>query len=78
MGKRTSDCARTWRRPVEILCPPSLLCTGHRCAAIQRHLRPAPRGWYCYVKVAGSAMPSTLHEYKSLRWKAREIEVALH
>ena len=42
-GKKTRDCARTWdlcsiaefqpsepRRPVEILCPPSLLCTGHR------------------------------------------------
>ena len=58
--KRTSDRARTWdlrsiaefqprepRRLVEILRPPSLLCTGHRCAAIQRHLRPAPQGWYC-------------------------------
>ena len=54
-GKRTSDRARTRdlrsiaefqprepQRPVEILRPPSLLCTGHRCAAIQRHLRPAP------------------------------------
>ena len=42
-GKKTSDRARTWdlrsiaefqprdpRRPVEILCPPSLLCTGRR------------------------------------------------
>ena len=29
--------------------PPSPLCTGHRCAAIQRRLRPAPRGWYCVL-----------------------------
>ena len=53
--KRTSDRARTRdlrsiaefqprepRRPVEILRPLSLLCTDYRCAAIQRHLRPAP------------------------------------
>ena len=45
------------RRPVEILRPPSLLCTGHRCAAIQRHLRPAPRGWYC-VLCDGSRLSS--------------------
>ena len=60
--KRTSDRARTRdlrsiaefqprepRRPAEILRPPSPLCTGHRCAAIQRRLRPAPRGWYCVL-----------------------------
>ena len=61
---KTSDCARTWdlcsiaefqpsepRRPVEILCPPSLLCTGYRCTAIQRHLR---RRWACYHHIAHS------------------------
>ena len=60
--KRTSDRARTRdlrsiaefqprepRRPAEILRPPPSLCTGHRCAAIQRCLRPAPRGWYCVL-----------------------------
>ena len=60
--KRTSDRARTRdlrsiaefqprepRRPAEIPRPPSPLCTGHRCAAIQRRLRPAPRGWYCVL-----------------------------
>ena len=60
--KRTSDRARTRdlcsivefqprepRRPVEILRPPSPLCTGHRCTAIQQRLRPAPRGWYCVL-----------------------------
>ena len=52
------------RRPVEILRPPSLLCTGDTCAAIQRHLRPAPRGWCCVLcDGAGSAVPSTLHEF---------------
>ena len=49
-GKRTSDRAQTqdlhsiaefqprepWRL-VELLHPPSLLCTGHRCATTQRH-----------------------------------------
>ena len=39
----------------------------------------------CYVMVAGSAAPSTLHEFASLRWKAtsislyyRVMEVAFH
>ena len=27
----------------------SLLCTGHRCATIQQHLRPAPQDWYCVL-----------------------------
>ena len=75
-GKRTRDRALTRdlrsiaelqprepRRPAEILCPPSLLCTGHRCAAIQQHLRPASQaGTVCYVMVAGSVMPSRLHD----------------
>ena len=128
--KRTSDCARTRdlhsiaefqphepRRPVEIPRPPLPLCTGHRCAAIQRRLRPVPlsitefqphepwrpveillslsllctghrcvaiqrhldlrleAGTVCYVMVAGSAVPSTLHEVASLRWKATSLHV---
>ena len=61
-GKKTSDCTRTRdlcsiaefqpREPprlVKFLRPPSLLCTDQRCATIQRHLRPAPRGWYCVL-----------------------------
>ena len=61
-GKELVTAHRTWylrpnaefqprkpRRPVEIPPPPSPLCTGHRCAAIQQHLRPAPRGWYCVL-----------------------------
>ena len=68
--KRTSDRARTRdlrsiaefqprepQRQIEILRPPSLLCTGCRCAAIQRPLRPAPRGWYC-VLCNGSRLSS--------------------
>ena len=32
-------------------------------------------GTVCYVMVAGSAVPSTLHEFVSLRWKAASISV---
>ena len=88
-GKRTSDHARTRdlcsiaefqpsepRRPVEIPRPPSLLCTGYRCAAIQRHLNlRLEAGTECYVMVAGSAVPSTLHEFASLGWKATSISL---
>ena len=82
--RRTSDHAQTrdlraiaefqprkpWRT-VEICCPILLLCTSYRCAAIQRHLRPAPSGWYCVqcdgsrlqhvVSVRESEMESYLH-----------------
>ena len=37
------------QRQVEIFRPPLPLCTGHRCATIQRHLRPASRGCYCVL-----------------------------
>ena len=81
-GKRTSDRARTrdlvrsiaefqprepWR-PVEILRPPLLLCISYRCATIQA-------GTVCYVMVACSATPSTMHEFASLRWKATSISL---
>ena len=41
--------------PIEILYPQLPLSTGHGCAAIQRSLEPAPRGWYC-VQCGGSRL----------------------
>ena len=88
-GKKTSDCARTRdlhsiaefeprepRRLVEILRPPSLLCTGHRrpLSSDTEDLR-LEAGTVCGVMVAGSAVPSMLHESVSLRWKAASISL---
>ena len=91
-GKKTSNRARTRdlrsiaefqprepRRPVEILHPPSLLCTGHRrpLSSDTSDLR-LEAGTVCGVMVAGSAVPSMLHESASLRWKAASISLYEH
>ena len=67
-GRKTSDRARTRdlrsiaefqprepQRPVEILHPPIALLYRSQADAIQRHLGPAPRGWYC-VRCNGSRL----------------------
>ena len=87
-GKRTSDRVRTRdlcsitefqprepQRPVEILRP-------HRSYvplfSDTQDLR-LEASTVCYVMVAGSAVPSTLHDFASLRWKAASISLySLH
>ena len=60
------------QRLVEILRPHhSYICTGHRCAAMQRHLTcDLEAGTVCGVMVAGLAVPSTLNEFTILRWNS--------
>ena len=69
-----SNLAETGRDPSS---PIAVMYWSQMCCYPATLKTCASRLVLCYVKVAGSAVPSTLHEYKSLRWKAREIEVAL-
>ena len=77
-SKGKGDRGKKPRRPVEIRRPPSLLCTGRRqpLSSDASDLR-LEAGTVCGVTVAGSAVPSMLHESAS-PVEHTEIEAAFH
>ena len=87
-GKRTSDCSQTWDlcsiaefQPRETGRDPSspivLMYRSQVCRYTATLKTCTSRLVLCaiYVMVAGSAVPSTLHEFASLRWKAASISL---
>ena len=89
--KRTSDCART--RTYAIPRSFSHASHRDRSKSFVPHRSYVPvtgvplssdikdlqleAGTVCYVMVAGSAVPSTLHEFVSLIWKAASIYLCM-